>query len=149
LRASDGTEAAFRTLVQRSDATLSGRLRRGHCREVPGTAGLVVAGFDAAVLGFGLRALVGDAGYYQDPSTGARKSLMRSGVPKLVGCAVTLAALADPEHETAALHRYQRTRDGLSRDLFAATEAVARYDWGTSPPSKDPAPGQLSDELTR
>ncbi len=125
LRASDGTEAAFRTLVQRSDPTLTGRLDAGTAASPwHGWAG--VAGFVRRSWGSGW-ALVGDAGYYKDPITahGITDALRDA---ELVGCAV-LAALADPEHETAALHRYQRTRDGLSRDLFAATEAVARYDW--------------------
>jgi 2-polyprenyl-6-methoxyphenol hydroxylase-like FAD-dependent oxidoreductase len=125
LRASEGTEAAFRTLVQWSDATQTDRLHAGTSTSPwHGWAG--VAGFVRRSWGPGW-ALVGDAGYFKDPITahGITDALRDA---ELLGRAV-LAALADPEHETAALHRYQRTRDGLSRDLFAATEAVAGYDW--------------------
>ena len=126
LRASDGTEAAFRTLVQRSDATLTDRLDAGTARESHGTAGLVSP---ASCGGLGVR-----VGRWSAMPATSRTRITAHGITdalrdaELVGCAV-LAALADPERETAALHRYQRTRDGLSRDLFAATEAVARYDW--------------------
>jgi 2-polyprenyl-6-methoxyphenol hydroxylase-like FAD-dependent oxidoreductase len=104
---------------------LTGRLDAGTAA-TPWHGWAGAAGFVRRSWGSGW-ALVGDAGSYKDPITahGITDALRDA---ELVGCAV-LAALADPEHETAALHRYQRTRDGLSRDLFAATEAVARYDW--------------------
>lgn len=68
-------------------------------------------------------ALVGDAGYFKDPITshGITDALRDA---ELLVDSMT-GRLTAPE----ALSSYQATRDGLSNRLFAATEAVAAYDW--------------------
>ena len=66
-------------------------------------------------------ALVGDAGYFKDPSTahGITDALRDAELLARAVIAGTDAALAD----------YAATRDALSQPLFAATEAMAGLDW--------------------
>jgi flavin-dependent dehydrogenase len=66
-------------------------------------------------------ALVGDAGYFKDPTTahGITDALRDAEI-------LARAALAGTE---AALAEYEATRDALSRPLFAATDALAALDW--------------------
>jgi flavin-dependent dehydrogenase len=73
--------------------------------------------------------LVGDAGYFKDPVTA-------HGITDALRDAELVAdqmveALSGGVPEALAMGRYQATRDKLSRRLFAATEAVAGYDWDT------------------
>jgi flavin-dependent dehydrogenase len=72
-------------------------------------------------------ALVGDAGYFKDPITshGITDGLRDA---ELLGDAL-LDSMAGGVPEPESLGRYQTTRDRLSSRLFAATEAVAAYDW--------------------
>jgi flavin-dependent dehydrogenase len=69
-------------------------------------------------------ALVGDAGYLKDPITahGITDALRDA---ELLARAIT-APVGDAADELAA---YQRTRDQLSRRMFAITDAVASYAW--------------------
>jgi menaquinone-9 beta-reductase len=72
-------------------------------------------------------ALVGDAGYFKDPQTA-------HGLADALRDAELLArALHDGtsgrRSPTKALADYARVRDDLSRTLFDASEAVARFDW--------------------
>ena len=66
-------------------------------------------------------ALVGDAGYFKDPSTahGITDALRDAELLARAVIAGTDAALAD----------YAATRDALSQPLFAATDAMAGLDW--------------------
>ena len=72
-------------------------------------------------------ALVGDAGYFKDPITAHG---MTDGLrdAELLADEV-LEVLVGGTPETVAMARYESTRDRLSGGLFAATEAVAGYDW--------------------
>ena len=75
-------------------------------------------------------ALVGDAGYYKDPiTTHGMTDAMRDA--ELLADAI-LASNTSGLPPGTVLARYQATRDRLSGDLFAATEAVAGYDWDTA-----------------
>lgn len=72
-------------------------------------------------------ALVGDAGYCKDPiSAHGISDALRDA--ELCGRAVD-QALRDPRSATDAMWRYQRTRDELSRPLFAQSRALAAYGW--------------------
>jgi flavin-dependent dehydrogenase len=74
-------------------------------------------------------ALVGDAGYYKDPiTTHGMTDALRDA--ELLADAI-LASNSGGLPPGIALARYQATRDRLSSDLFAATEAVAGYGWDT------------------
>jgi flavin-dependent dehydrogenase len=66
-------------------------------------------------------ALVGDAGYYKDPLTA-------HGITDALRDAELLAAAAVRGTE-AAFSDYAATRDALSLPLFAATDAIASFDW--------------------
>ena len=71
-------------------------------------------------------ALVGDAGYFKDPiTTHGMSDAMRDA--ELLADA--LLAVMSGQSDATALAAYERTRDRLSSRLFAATEAVAAYDW--------------------
>jgi 2-polyprenyl-6-methoxyphenol hydroxylase-like FAD-dependent oxidoreductase len=73
---------------------------------------------------------VGDAGYFRDPITahGITDALRDA---ELLADQV-LATLSGAVPEPVAMARYQATRDRLSAQLAAATEAVAGYDWDTA-----------------
>jgi flavin-dependent dehydrogenase len=72
-------------------------------------------------------ALVGDAGYFKDPTTAHgitdafrdAELLARALDRSLTGAAPEAVALAD----------YEQVRDRLSLPLFDATDAIARFDW--------------------
>lgn len=72
-------------------------------------------------------ALVGDAGYFKDPQTahGLADALRDA---ELLARAVD-DALTGRRPMDAALREYERVRDQLSQRLFAASDAVARFDW--------------------
>lgn len=75
-------------------------------------------------------ALVGDAGYFRDPITSHGITDGLRDAELLVDA--LLASLAGAVPEVDAMGDYQSTRDRLSSRLFAATEAVAAYDWDPS-----------------
>lgn len=66
-------------------------------------------------------ALVGDAGYFKDPCTA-------HGVTDALRDADALAR-AILRGSRSALADYQATRDALSMDLFAITDAISGHDW--------------------
>lgn len=72
-------------------------------------------------------ALVGDAGYFRDPTTA-------HGITDALRDAELLASALDgvlrgSVESTEALARYERTRDDLSIPLFDLTDAIAGFDW--------------------
>ena len=71
-------------------------------------------------------ALVGDAGYFKDPITTHGMSDAMRDAELLAGS--LLAALSGAPYQTA-LAAYERTRDSLSTQFYAVTEAVAAFDW--------------------
>jgi flavin-dependent dehydrogenase len=72
-------------------------------------------------------ALVGDAGYFKDPITshGLTDALRDA---ELLASAI-VSALTGGVDETAAMAAYQATRDRVSAQLFATTDAIASFDW--------------------
>jgi 2-polyprenyl-6-methoxyphenol hydroxylase-like FAD-dependent oxidoreductase len=72
-------------------------------------------------------ALVGDAGYFKDPITSHGITDGLRDAELLVDALLDFLAGGVPEPES--LGRFQATRDRVSSRLFAATEAVAAYDW--------------------
>ena len=69
---------------------------------------------------------MGDAGYFKDPiTTHGMTDAMRDA--ELLADA--LLAVLSGAPDAAALAAYERTRDSLSSQLFAVTEAVAAFDW--------------------
>ena len=72
-------------------------------------------------------ALVGDAGYFKDPITshGLTDALRDA---ELLASAIVSALTAGVD-ETAAMAAYQATRDRVSAQLFATTDAIASFDW--------------------
>jgi 2-polyprenyl-6-methoxyphenol hydroxylase-like FAD-dependent oxidoreductase len=118
-------DASYRTLLGEAAPELTPALahgrRDGPVRGYPG-----VPGHLRRASGPGW-ALVGDAGYFKDPITahGITDALRDA---ELLANAVT----ATPGGGTSrrdALRDYQRTRDGLSKPLFALTERLASYQW--------------------
>jgi flavin-dependent dehydrogenase len=140
-----GAEEAFATLLREAcpalhdrvaDATPTGRLH--------GWAGR--SGYLRHSWGPGW-ALVGDAGYFKDPITthGITDALRDA---ELLADAL-LESLTGPLPEAVALSRYQAVRDRLSEPLFAATEAVAAFDWDTEAvrPLLHTVSSSMSDEV--
>jgi flavin-dependent dehydrogenase len=122
---SDGTRAAFLTLLEQAGPELVERVSAGRpVGRLNGWAG--VPGFVRRPWGPGW-ALVGDAGHFKDPLTthGITDALRDA---ELLADAV-LESLAGGAPQAVALARYQATRDRLSRRLFDTTEAVASFDW--------------------
>ncbi|HEY7042926.1 MAG TPA: hypothetical protein VH419_04575, partial [Nocardioidaceae bacterium] len=72
-------------------------------------------------------ALVGDAGYFMDPlnAHGMSEALRDA---ELLSSAV-LESISGARPESAALEDYQRRRDALSAQLFAASDELATYEW--------------------
>jgi flavin-dependent dehydrogenase len=121
----EGVDEAFSTLLADAAPGMVDRLE--HSWMVGRTHGWAGApGFVRRAYGPGW-ALVGDAGYFKDPiTTHGMTDALRDA--ELLGTAIA-GTLAGAVSEPLAMRRYQRTRDELSHQLFAATEAVARYDW--------------------
>jgi flavin-dependent dehydrogenase len=122
-----GGEQAFAALLARAAPGLRDRVAiADEVGRLYGWAG--VPGYVRRSWGSGW-ALVGDAGYYRDPiTTHGMTDAMRDA--ELLADAI-LAANSSELPPGIALARYQATRDRLSGDLFAATEAVAGYGWDT------------------
>ncbi|WP_432477136.1 NAD(P)/FAD-dependent oxidoreductase [Nocardioides sp. GXQ0305] len=124
---SRGSEHAFRCLLGQSFAGLPERVAAAEpVGRLHGWAG--VPGHLRQCWGPGW-ALVGDAGYFKDPITshGITDALRDA---ELLSDAL-LESLGGGVAEREALAAYQATRDRVSTRLFAATEAVAAYDWGS------------------
>jgi flavin-dependent dehydrogenase len=120
-----GAEDAFAALLRESSAALPGRVAdaapAGRLHGWAGQPGHLRQGWGPGW------ALVGDAGYFKDPiTTHGMTDAMRDA--ELLADAL-LDALAGTAPERMALDRYQAVRDRLSQPLFAATEAVAGFDW--------------------
>jgi 2-polyprenyl-6-methoxyphenol hydroxylase-like FAD-dependent oxidoreductase len=119
--------AAFRRLLAENSSELAARVAdaasEAQLRSFPG-----VPGYLRRPWGPGW-ALVGDAGYFKDPSTahGISDALRDA---ELLADAVVAVAGGDAT-EAAALEAYHRTRDRLSLPLFAVTETLASYEWDT------------------
>ncbi|MFC6155080.1 NAD(P)/FAD-dependent oxidoreductase [Kribbella jiaozuonensis] len=116
-----GTEQAFTTLLADMAPSLTDLLSPATpVDRMHGWAG--AAGFFRQAWGPGW-ALVGDAGYYKDPIT-------THGMTDALRDAELLSdALTGAGPESAALAKYQATRDELSTALFEVTESVASYAW--------------------
>ena len=111
--------AGYRAVLAAVSPALEALLRGGAAPEglhgFPGEVGRFVR---SAGPGW---ALVGDAGYFKDPTTA-------HGITDALRDAELLAdaVLAGTD---AALERYERTRDALSLDLFEVTDAIASGTW--------------------
>jgi 2-polyprenyl-6-methoxyphenol hydroxylase-like FAD-dependent oxidoreductase len=70
--------------------------------------------------------LVGDAGHFKDPIT---THGMTDGMRDAELLSSALVAALDGHREAEALAEYEATRDRLSAQLWATTEAVAAYAW--------------------
>jgi flavin-dependent dehydrogenase len=119
----DGVERAFAALLAESHPDLPERVASASlASRTVGWAG--VPGFVRRSWGPGW-ALVGDAGYFKDPITthGITDALRDA---ELLAAAI-VEALTGVASTSAALRRYQSTRDRLSERLFAATDAIASY----------------------
>ncbi|MGZ4491711.1 MAG: NAD(P)/FAD-dependent oxidoreductase [Nocardioidaceae bacterium] len=109
----------------------------------PGQAGQLVAATRAGrfhgwagIPGFARRSwgpgwsLVGDAGHFKDPiSTHGITDALRDA--ELLASAL-LEAMSGARTEATALAGYQRRREALSKQLFAASDEIAAYDWDGS-----------------
>jgi flavin-dependent dehydrogenase len=118
-----GTAEAYRRLLAEAApdvATRAGRAPR-RLRLFAGQRGFVRRAYGPGW------ALVGDAGYFKDPVTshGITDALRDA---ELVAGAVVAAASGRVSLD-AALAEYQATRDALSADLFAVTDAIASFRW--------------------
>jgi 2-polyprenyl-6-methoxyphenol hydroxylase-like FAD-dependent oxidoreductase len=120
----DGSEQAFRTVLATAAPTFVDRVAAATpASSLRGWAG--ARGFLRRCWGPGW-ALVGDAGYFKDPiTTHGMSDAMRDA--ELLADALLEVLSGSPE--VATLAAYERTRDSLSSQLFAVTEAVAGFDW--------------------
>jgi 2-polyprenyl-6-methoxyphenol hydroxylase-like FAD-dependent oxidoreductase len=120
----DGSEQAFSTVLATAAPTFVDRVAAASpASSLRGWAG--ARGFLRRCWGPGW-ALVGDAGYFKDPiTTHGMSDAMRDA--ELLADALLAALSGSPE--AATLAAYERTRDSLSSQLFAVTEAVAAFDW--------------------
>jgi 2-polyprenyl-6-methoxyphenol hydroxylase-like FAD-dependent oxidoreductase len=120
----DGSAQAFRTVLATAAPTFVDRVAAATpASSLRGWAG--ARGFLRRCWGPGW-ALVGDAGYFKDPiTTHGMSDAMRDA--ELLADALLAALSGSPEATTLA--SYERTRDSLSSQLFAVTEAVAGFDW--------------------
>ncbi|MDF2966429.1 MAG: NAD(P)/FAD-dependent oxidoreductase [Nocardioidaceae bacterium] len=125
LRRRSGGEGAFRALLGQACAELPERVATAvPVSRIHGWAG--IPGHVRQSWGEGW-ALVGDAGYFKDPITSHGITDGLRDAELLVDALLSSLSGLVPERE--ALGCYQATRDRLSLRLFAATEAVAAYDW--------------------
>jgi flavin-dependent dehydrogenase len=74
-------------------------------------------------------ALVGDAGYFKDPISAHGITDALRDAELLVRAVGSVGTERD---QTTALRAYGARRDELSTRLFATTDAIARYHWGTT-----------------
>jgi 2-polyprenyl-6-methoxyphenol hydroxylase-like FAD-dependent oxidoreductase len=120
----DGSEQAFNAVLATAAPTFVDRVAAATpASSLRGWAG--ARGFLRHCWGPGW-ALVGDAGYFKDPiTTHGMSDAMRDA--ELLADA--LLGVLSGTAEATALSAYQRTRDSLSSQLFAVTEAVAGFDW--------------------
>ena len=117
----------FRRLLAEACPELAARVAgAGPAEPLRGFAGL--PGFMRRPWGPGW-ALVGDAGYYQDPITAHGPSDGLRDAQLLAQA--TSAFLAGERGEEAAMREYHQTRNRLSERLFAVTESFASYRWDT------------------
>lgn len=72
-------------------------------------------------------ALVGDAGYYRDPITG--QGITDAFVSAQLLADAVIAGLGGVGPIDESLERYRSRRDELSRDMYAVTCALSRYEW--------------------
>lgn len=72
-------------------------------------------------------ALVGDAGYFKDPTTAHGISDALRDAELLAGAAHEHLAYGVPAED--AMATYEHIRDGLSLEFFEATERMASFDW--------------------
>lgn len=122
-----GVEGAFQALLGQSFAELPERVAAAvPAGRFHGWAGL--PGYLRQCWGPGW-ALVGDAGYFKDPITSHGITDALRDAELLVDALVDSMSGLLPA--TKSLRRYQTTRERLSSRLFAATEAVAAYDWNS------------------
>ena len=120
----DGSEHAFSAVLATAAPSFVDRVAAASpASSLRGWAG--ARGFLRRCWGPGW-ALVGDAGYFKDPITTHGMSDAMRDAELLAGS--LLAALSGAPDEPA-LAAYERTRDSLSTQLFAVTEAVAAFDW--------------------
>jgi flavin-dependent dehydrogenase len=120
----NGAESAFSSLVAAVEPRFLERIEAAedHGR-LHGWGG--VAGFVRRASGPGW-ALVGDAGHFKDPIT---THGMTDGMRDAELLSSALVAALDGHREAEALAEYEATRDRLSAQLWATTEAVAAYAW--------------------
>jgi 2-polyprenyl-6-methoxyphenol hydroxylase-like FAD-dependent oxidoreductase len=119
--------AAFTRLLAENSAELAARVADAaspaQLRSFPGLPGYLRRPWGPGW------ALVGDAGYFKDPSTAHGISDALRDAELLAGA---VAAIAGGEAtEAAAMRAYHRTRDRLSLPLFAVTDTLASYEWDT------------------
>jgi flavin-dependent dehydrogenase len=110
-----GHERLLRQAAPELSEALTRAKRSGPIRGFPGEPGSV-----RQSVGPGW-ALVGDAGYFRDPSTA-------HGITDALRDAEILARAVERGTEPA-LAEYQSLRDDLALGLFEASDAVAAYDW--------------------
>ena len=120
----NGAESAFTSLVAAVEPRFLERIEAAEdSGRLHGWGG--VAGFVRRASGPGW-ALVGDAGHFKDPIT---THGMTDGMRDAELLSSALVAALDGHREADALAEYEATRDRLSAQLWATTEAVAAYAW--------------------
>ena len=115
------SSTAFRSVLAAAAPDLAARLEDAAPSRLQGFAGH--PGFFRQSYGPGW-ALVGDAGYFKDPSTS-------HGITDALRDADVLAGAIAADSE-AALADYQGERDAASLALFDVTEAIASFRWDLS-----------------
>ena len=111
-------DGAFRELLAQMAPDLAEQIGHAAPSHLQGFAGHT--GFFRRAYGPGW-ALVGDAGYFKDPLTA-------HGITDALRDAELLAEAVDTGSDQA-LAQYQEQRDATSLELFAATDAIASFDW--------------------
>lgn len=118
-------DGEFMALIRRGGTDLADIVAAGHrASRFHGTSGL--SGFLRQPYGPGW-ALVGDAGYTEDPiSAHGISDALRDA--ELCARAID-TALGDPSLEDAAFGWYHEMRDRVSVDVYEAAADLARYEW--------------------